>query len=153
MRRLIMVLAVATTVAVPTSIAVVALAPPAVAGVSLTCAKFSGSETGAVTVKKCAVSKADKKTYKSLGATNAGALANGGTLKWSSSGTTTVVGKPALTSAPAGACSSKDTGEVATGKVTGGTSAVTHAGDTFKVTVCISNSGKIKNAKGTVIEL
>lgn len=153
MRRMILMVAALATVAVPTSIAVVTLAPAASAGVSLTCAKLSGSESGSVTTKKCSVTKADKKTYKELTAPNATALEAGGTLKWSSSGTTTVISKPTLTNAPAGACPSKDSGIIATGTVTGGTSAVTHSGDTFRAEVCISSKGKLKNAKGTVVDL
>lgn len=153
MRRLIMVLAAATTLAVPVGIATVTLAPAANAGVSLTCAKLSGTETGSVTVKKCSVPKADKKLFKSLTAANATALATGGTLTWSSSGDHVTVGAPTLTSGPAGACPSKDTTDTATGTVTIGDGVVTHSGDTFKTTVCIASNGKIKNAKGTVIEL
>ena len=153
MRRLFMVLAAVTTVAVPVGIATVTLAPAASAHVSLTCAKLSGSESGSVTVKKCAVSKADKKLYKSLTAANATALATGGTLTWESSGKHVTVGAPTLSSGPAGACPSKDTTETATGTVVSGDGVVTHNGDTFKTTVCITSSGKIKNAKGTVIEL
>jgi hypothetical protein len=152
MRRLILVVAAVATVAVPTSIAVVALAPPATAAVSLTCSKLSGTTNGPVTAKKCSVIKADKKTYKSLTAPSAIDLATGGTLTWSSSGTTTVIGAPTVTS-PTGNCPTKDTEELATGTVSGGTSAVTHAGDTFRAEVCISSKGKIKLAKGTVVDL
>jgi|GEM_PF-1927777 len=153
MRRLIMVLAAVTTVAVPVSIATVTLAPAANAAVSLTCAKLSGTETGSVTVKKCSVPKADKKTFKALTAANATALATGGTLTWSSSGDHVTVGSPTLSSGPAGACPSNDTTETATGTVISGDGVVTHSGDTFKTTVCITSKGKIKNAKGTVIDL
>jgi len=138
---------------VPVSIATVTLAPAANAGVSLTCAKLSGTETGSVTVKKCAVPKADKKTFKSLAATNAAALATGGTLTWASSGDKVTVSAPTLGAAPAGACPAKDPGENATGTVVGGDGVVTHNGDPFKTTVCISKSGKISAAKGTVVEL
>ena len=63
------------------------------------------------------------------------------------------MGAPVLSSAPAGACPSKDTGEIATGRVTGGTSAITHAGDTFRAEVCITSKGKISEAKGVPVEL
>jgi len=153
MRRLIMVLTAVTTVAVPVSIATVTLAPAANAGVSLTCAKLKGTESGAVSVFKCAVPKADKKTFKKLTASNATALATGGTLTWTSSGDHVTVGTPTLSSGPAGACPSKDTAETATGTVVVGDGVVTHNGDTFKTTVCISSKGKISNAKGTVVDL
>jgi len=153
MRRVIMGVAALATLAVPVGIATVTLAPAAGATVSLTCAKLSGSETGSVTVKKCSVPKADKKTFKSLLAANATALATGGTLTWSSSGDHVTVGTPTLSSAPPGTCPSKDTAEVATGTVTVGDGVVTHNGDTFKTTVCIASNGKLKNAKGTVVDL
>jgi hypothetical protein len=152
MRRLIMFLAALGTLAVPTSIAVIAQASPASAAVSLTCAKLKGSESGPVTVKKCSVPKADKKLYKSAGAPSALALASGGTLTWSSSGKTTTFSAPTLSS-PTGNCKAKDTEELAVGRVTGGTSAVTHAGDTFRAEVCIASNGKITLAKGTVVDL
>jgi hypothetical protein len=152
MRRLLLVVAAVATVAVPSSIAVVALAPPATAAVSLTCTKLSGSVSGPVTVKKCSVVKADKKLYKTLTATSGIDLASGGTLTWSSSGTTTVIGAPTVTS-PTGNCPTKDSEELATGTVTGGSSAVTHAGDTFRAEVCITSKNKIKLAKGTVVDL
>ncbi len=153
MRRLIMVLAAVTTVAVPVGVATVVLAPASNAAVSLTCAKLKGSESGSVSVSKCAVPKADKKTFKTLSAQNATALATGGTLTWSSSGAHVTISAPHLTSGPAGACPSKDTTETATGTVAVGDGVVTHNGDTFKTTVCITSKGKIKNAKGTVVEL
>jgi hypothetical protein len=152
MRRLILVVAAVATVALPTSIAVVAAAPQAGATVTLTCAKLKGTTNGPVTASKCAVSKADKKLYKKLTAPSAISLATGGTLTWSSSGQTVTIGSPALSSG-SGHCPSKDTEEIATGTVTGGTSAVTHAGDSFRVDVCISSKGKISNAKGTVVDL
>lgn len=152
MRRLIMIVAALATMAVPTTIAVVALSSPATAAVSLTCKKLTGSTNGPVTAKKCSVIKADKKLYKTLSAPSAIDLATGGTLTWSSSGTTTVVGAPTLSS-PTGNCPKKDTEELAVGTVTGGSSAVTHAGDTFQAEVCISPAGKIKLAKGTVVDL
>ena len=152
MRRLIMFVAVLGTLAVPTSIVVIAQASPANTAVSLTCAKLKGTENGSVTVKKCSVPKADKKLYKSVTAPHAIQLATGGTLTWSSSGKTTTVGAPTLSS-PTGNCKAKDTEELATGRVTGGTSAVTHAGDTFRAEVCIASNGKITLAKGTVVDL
>lgn len=76
-----------------------------------------------------------------------------GTLTWSSSGTTVTVGSPMLSSAPPGVCKSKDTGEIATGTVTGGSPALTHAGDTFGAEVCLSSKGQITLAKGIVVDL
>ncbi len=152
MRRFIMMVAAVATVAVPTSIALVVTSPPAFAGVSLTCTKLKGTTNGPVTVKKCSVTKADKTLYKTLTASSAIDLATGGTLTWSSSGQTVTVGSPTLTS-PSGNCPAKDSEELAQGTVTGGSSTITHAGDTFRAEVCISSKGKISLAKGTVVDL
>ena len=152
MRRLILVGAVVATMAIPTSIAVTTLAPQAGAAVSLTCAKLKGTTNGPVTASKCSVSKADRKLFKKLTAPSAISLATGGTLTWSSSGETVTIGSPNLVSG-SGGCPPKDTEEIATGTVTGGTSTVTNAGDTFRADVCIAGNGKVKNAKGTVIDL
>jgi len=141
------------TLALPVTVVTATMAPAANAGSFLTCAKLKGSESTSVTVSKCAVPKADKKTFKSLAATNAAALATGGTLTWASSGDKVTVSAPTLGAAPAGACPAKDTGETATGTVVVGDGVVTHNGDPFKTTVCISKSGKISAAKGTVVEL
>jgi hypothetical protein len=152
MRRLIFVGATVAALAVPTSLAVVTLAPQAGATVSLTCAKLKGTTNGPVTATKCSVSKADKKLFKNLTAPSAISLATGGTLTWSSSGETVTIGTPSLVSG-SGGCPKKDTEEIATGVVTGGSSTVTNAGDTFRADVCIAGNGKIKNAKGSVIDL
>jgi len=152
MRRLILVVAAVASVALPTSIAVVTAAPQAGAAVSLTCAKLKGTTNGPVSAFKCSVSKADKKLYKKLTAPSAISLATGGTLTWSSSGQTVTIGSPTLSGA-SGHCPSKDTEEIATGTVTGGSSTITHAGDSFRVDVCISSKGKVSNAKGTVVDL
>jgi hypothetical protein len=146
------VVATVAAVAVPTSIAVVTLAPQAGATVSLTCNKLKGTTSGPVSATKCSVSKADKKLFKTLTAPSAISLATGGTLTWSSSGETVTIGSPALSSG-SGGCPKKDTEEIATGLVTGGTSTVTNAGDTFRADVCIAGNGKIKLAKGTVVDL
>lgn len=152
MRRLILVVTACATVAVPTSIAVVSMAPQAGATVSLTCAKLKGTTNGPVSASKCTVSKAQRKLYKTLTAPSAISLATGGTLTWASSGETVTIG-PSTLSSGSGGCKPKDTEEIATGTVTGGTSKVTNAGDTFYADVCIDSKGHIKNAKGTVISL
>ena len=152
MRRLILVGAAVATMAVPTSIAATTLAPQAGAAVSLTCAKLKGTTTGPVSASKCSVSKADKKLFKTLTAPSAISLATGGTLTWTSSGETVNIGSPNLVSG-SGGCPTKDTEEIATGTVTGGTSTVTNAGDTFRADVCIAGNGNVKNAKGSVIDL
>lgn len=159
MRRLLIVLAAVTTVAVPTSIAVVAAAPAASAHSSLTCAKLKGTELGTVEASHCSViPTADKKTYKDLSG-NSTQLATGGTLKWTG-GATVIVGKPTLSS-PTGGCKATKPGkaptqteELAVGTVLGGTSVLTHAGDQFRAEVCLTiKTGKVALVKGTSISL
>jgi hypothetical protein len=154
MRRLILVVTAVATVAVPTSIAAVQLAPQAGAASGLTCAKLKGTVNGSITASKCSVSKAQRKLYKSLTAPQAISLATGGTLTWSSSGETVTIGSPNLSSTGGAGCKPKNTEEIATGTVTGGTSKVTQAGDPFRADVCINNkNSKITLAKGTVVNL
>ncbi len=151
MRRLIMVVAAVVTVAVPTSIAAVALAPSAGASSGTTCAKLSGSITGPITFKKCTFTSGKDKTNKSL-VGSAAKLAGGGTLTWSPSGQTTIVGSPSFSSPGQGACKAKYTEYIAHGTVTGGTSTHTQSGDSFSSTVCVKGS-KIELLKGTVAHL
>jgi hypothetical protein len=63
-------------------------------------------------------------------------------------------GTPTVTTGSGALCPKKSTEEIADGMVTGGTSQVTNAGDTFHADVCVDgNSGKIKLANGTVVSL
>ncbi len=153
MRRVIMGVAALATLAVPVGIATVALAPSAGATVSLTCAKLKGTESGSVAASKCSVvPKADKKAYKTLSGTSA-QLATGGTLTWNG-GATVIVSAPTLSSPSGGCKAGKQTEELATGTVLGGTSVLTHAGDTFRAEVCLTTkNGKVALVKGTTIEL
>ncbi len=152
MRRIVTVLlASATSFAVPATVLAVSGAAPASAASSLTCPKLKVAAGGVVTISKCAVPKADKKIDKKLTG-NVGALESGGTLTWVPSGQTVVIGPPQITTlSPAGICPNK-TGEaafLATGPVTGGTSTVTSSTDSYSATVCLSGKGKISLAKGT----
>jgi len=159
MRRVILGVAALATMAVPVGIVTLTMAPAANASSSITCTKLKGTETGVVTVSKCSVPSADKKTYKSLGG-SAVQLATGGSLSWTSSGATTIVSAPTL-STPSGGCKATKPGKaptqtetLATGTVTGGTSAVTHVGDTYRIELCITiKNGKLSLVKGTVVSL
>jgi hypothetical protein len=158
MRRMMLTVAVAATLALPASLVAVSVGATG-AGATTTphavCAKMKGSETGTVVTSKCtftpALSKTAAKAFKDLTG-NSAQLAEGGTLHWTN-GETTIVGAPTLTTPKAGTCPPKDTAAHAVGTVTGGTSTVTHSGNTFSVTVCIASNGKIKNAKGTAVDL
>jgi hypothetical protein len=154
-RRILTLAAVAAAFTIPVSAATVVLgsSSPASASSSLSCAKLTGNINNNVTITKCTpLTKAEKKTYKS-GSAVALDLAEGGTITWSSSGATTIISAPTLTTGP-GTCktSTKNpvTEETATGTVTGGNAAVTNNGDTFYAEVCVNNnSGAITLVKGT----
>jgi hypothetical protein len=135
--------------AIPTTV-LVATSSPAGASSSLTCKKVSGSITGTTTISKCSVPKADKKTYKSASG-NSTVLAGGGNITWKSSGATTSISAPTISSGTK--CPAADSDVIATGSVTGGTATVTNAGDTFSGEFCITSKGKISVAKGTVVQL
>jgi len=152
MRRKVLAVVALFGFAIPTSIAVVAMAPAAQAASSVTCKKVTGTISGNITIKTCSVAKADKKTYKSLTG-SAVQLATGGTLTWSSSGASITISAPTLSTPPPGTCKPKDTAETATGTVTAGDGVVAQTGDTFSATVCYTSSGKLSLAKGTVVGL
>jgi hypothetical protein len=151
MRRILLMTAAVAAAAIPASVVIVGTSTPAFASYSLTCAKMSGTDTGTVTISKCDVPKADKKTYKSASGA-AAALESGGTITWSSSGATTTIAKPTLSSGP-GTCKKGDTEVTATGPVTGGTSTVTSSSDTFYAEVCVASNGALSLVKGTDAEL
>jgi hypothetical protein len=148
-----MIIAIAATaaLAVPTSVAVVGSSAPAWAASSITCTSVKGTISGSVTISKCSPeTKAQKKTDKSASAPSV-SLATGGTLTWTTSGLTTVTSLT-VTSPGQGACPAKSTEEDATGTVTGGTSDLTHVGDTVSVKACLKGS-KISLLKGTTAAL
>jgi hypothetical protein len=153
MRRVLLAAATAVALSVPASVAVVGNSSPAFAASSLTCKKLVGKDTSTITVSQCNVPKGDGKTYaKATG--KAASLALGGTLTWSTSKKTTVIGKPTVTSPGQGRCATGQTEEDATGSVTGGTAVVTKAGDTFAADICLTNStGAIALVPGTTASL
>ena len=133
MRRFVTVALTAAALAIP-SAALVGIAAPAGAVSHVTCSTLKGTTTGTVTVGGCLPTQATNKTVS--GASSK--LAYGGTLKWAPSGKTTIVSKPKLTTGKA--CPAGSTEEIATGTVTGGTSAYTKKGDVFSAKVCFKGS-------------
>ncbi|MGB7052783.1 MAG: hypothetical protein WBG41_14550, partial [Acidimicrobiales bacterium] len=107
MRRLILVAAAAATMAIPVTVAVVGSSSPAFASSSLTCKKLAGNVNNNITLSKCSVPKADKNTYKTATAVSLD-LAEGGTITWHSSGATTVINAPTLSTGP-GTCKKGNT--------------------------------------------
>jgi hypothetical protein len=155
MRRFVLAAAAVAALSVPVAtIAVSASSSPAFAASSLTCKKLTGNLSSTVTISKCSpLTKQEKAGYKSASGASA-SLATGGTITWSNSNTTTTISQPTVTSPGQGRCKKNNTEEDATGTVTGGTAAVTNAGDTFAADVCVNNStGAITLVKGTTATL
>ena len=154
MRRVLLVSAAAVSLSVPVSVALVGSSSPAFASSSLTCTKISGSSTGTVTFKKCDVPSADKKTYKSGSISYSDLTSTGGNLTWSSSGATTTVSGPTVSSPGRGLCNNYSTEEDITATVSGGTSVVTNDGDTLTADICVSRmTGKVSLVKGSTASL
>ena len=146
MRRFATVALTAVALAIP-SATLVGIAAPAGAVSHVTCTALTGTTSGTVTVSKCTPAST---TYKTVTGTSL-KLALGGTLKWAPSGKTTIVGKPTLNT-KGKACPKGSTEEVATGKVTGGTSTYTKKGDVFSASVCLTGS-KVNILKGSKVLL
>jgi len=152
MRRIILALAAASALSIPTAVAVAGSSAPAWAASGITCSSAKGTASSTLTIGKCSPeTKAQKKTDKSASAP-AVSLATGGTLTWSSSGLTTIF-SVTVTSPGQGGCKPKNTEEDANGTVTGGTSDLTHVGDTVSGRACVSSKGKISLVKGTSFTL
>lgn len=145
MRRFVTVALTAAALAIP-SAALVGIAAPAGAVSHVTCSTLTGTTTGTVTVGGCVPTQSTNKTVSG----KSSQLAKGGTLKWAPSGKTTIVSKPTLTTGKA--CPAGSSEEIATGKVTGGTSAYTKKGDVFSAKVCIKGS-KVSILKGSKVLL
>jgi hypothetical protein len=148
MRRFVLIVAVVTTLAVPASIASVALSGPAWASSGVACKKLSGPISGNFTVSKC--TPKNSKNKKATGASSA--LATGsGSITWSPShGTTTI----SISVNQSGTSCPKGSSEyVVTGSVTGGSSTYTSKNDPVSAEACASASGKLSLVKGTSMDL
>ena len=129
MRRILLTAAAVAAIAVPASVATVGLASPAgAAAVTITCTTITGTATTTITVSGCTGGN----TGGSSLPVNSLALANGGTITWTS-GSTTTIGKPVLTTTSAKKCP---------GYVKGGTSNPT--ADKFAASVTGDTGNGIK---------
>jgi hypothetical protein len=148
MRRLLLVVATVTTLAVPASIASVALSGPAWASSGVACTKLSGTISGSFTVTKC--TPKNKKDKKATGTSTALAT-GGGTITWSpSKGTTTL----SVSFSQSGSSCPKGSSEyVVSGSVSGGTSTYTSSGDPVSADACVTGGGKLSLVKGTAMDL
>jgi hypothetical protein len=148
MRRLLLVVATVTTLAVPASIASVALSGPAWASSGVACTKLSGKISGNFTVTKC--TPKNKKDKKATGS-SLSLAGGGGTITWSPSKGTTVL---SVSFTESGSSCPKGSSEyVVTGSVTGGTSTYTSSGDPVSADACVSGGGKLTLVKGTSMDL
>ena len=139
MRRVLLAIAAAVAFSVPASVGPAGTSAPAFASSLLACAKVSGRFDATITIRKCTVPVADRKTYGTASVV-VSTLAGGGTLTWSRSGATTTLGPATMSSPGRGRCGVFDTEHDITAIVTGGTSTVTGRGDTFSADVCVFKS-------------
>jgi hypothetical protein len=121
----------------------------ATVGPGATCTKLSGTAAGTLRLRSC--------TPSSKVATSATApgtlLSSGGTLTWASGGQTTAV-VVAASSPGRGACRKGSVEHDVTGTVTGGTSAVTGAGDAVSIRYCQRTvDGALRLVTGTTAHL
>jgi hypothetical protein len=148
MRRFPVAIALVAALAVP-SAAVVGLSGTAGAGnavLGTSCAKLAGTALGNVTISTCIPHQA---TYASASAKSS-TLAAGGTLKWKTSGKTTIIAAPTLTTVATPHCTvAGSTEDHAVGAITGGTATYTKKGEKFTANVCISPAGALSLAIGT----
>jgi hypothetical protein len=148
MRRMFVAVAAAATLAVPAA-AFLATSSPATASSSVSCKKVTGSISGTITMKSCTPKDKNNKSLSGI----ATQLATGGTLTWSPSNGTTIVGNINTTSPGQGGCKNGSTEYDTTGTVTGGTSTYTHVNDTLTSRTCVTSKGKLSLVKGTVATL
>jgi hypothetical protein len=136
MRRIVLVAVIAISLSTPVSAGLLVQVAPAYAVSGMTCTKVSGYFDGTLKVRRCAVPPADVHGYGSASVV-ASTLVSGGTLTWAKSGATTILGPATITSVGRGRCGKYETEQDITATVTGGTAAVTAAGDTFSADVCV----------------
>ena len=148
MRRLFLVVATITTLAVPASIASVALSGPAWASSGVACKKLSGTISGNFTVTKC--TPKSSKNKKAVGS-SLNLAGGGGTITWSPSGGTTSLN---VSFTQSGSSCAKGSSEyVVSGTVTGGSSTYTSTNDPVSAEACVTGSGKLSLVKGTSMDL
>jgi hypothetical protein len=158
MRRALLVAATAVALVAPVSVGLIDNSSPAFASSGLTCTKVSGDFHSSITIRKCAVPPTDRKGYGSASVV-VSALASGGKFTWSKSGATTTLGPATISSPGQGRCGKFSTEQDITATVTGGTSVVTSAADTFSADVCVYKttpgymSGMTKLVKGTMVSI
>jgi hypothetical protein len=157
MRRFSLVAATVVALAVPASLATVAVAGSAYAGgSSITCKGLKGTITGTVTISKC--TPTGGKGYKTASGA-ATSLASSGTLTWKSSKNTTDISGGTATQVTPVTCKGKTGagGEYTfTATVSGGTASgpgTPQVGDAVSATACIGSTGKITLLTGTVMSL
>ena len=150
MRRLFLVVAVVTTMAVPASAATFVLSSSASATSSVACKKISGTIKHTIKITSCTPKSKTNKLIKANATLLAGST---GTLTWTPSHQTTDVENMVTTSPGQGACKAGSTEEDTSGDVAGGTSTYTHAGDVISSQTCVAGSGKISLVPGTTMSL
>jgi hypothetical protein len=150
MRRLVVVVALASAFAIPSVVLLTVASGTASAQTAPSCKKLTGTISGNFTISKCTPKNKQDKT-----ATGSSlALAGGsGSVTWSpSNGTTDVTVTFSQASSNTG-CKSGATKYDISGSVTGGTSTYTASGQSVSAEACDSSTGSLSLAKGTTMTL
>jgi hypothetical protein len=153
MRRLSVVSVAVVTLLIPASLAVIGLAGTASAASSVACSKTTGKESGSVTITDCTPSAG--KSYKKA-TVPALDLAEGGTITWNGGATTTIGDPDSSGGTGQGTCKKKNLEYFFSGVVTAASTSgagIPAVGDAVSASACLSSSGKISLAPGTVLEL
>ncbi len=115
---------------------------------SVTCAKVGGNASTTFTLTTCSPTSTTNKSASGPGSV----LTSGGTLKWTTSGGTTVASWSS-SSPGRGACPVASTEHELSGVVTGGTSTATKSGDPITIDLCEGLQGGLTLAPSTIAEL
>jgi hypothetical protein len=115
---------------------------------SVTCTKIGGNASTTLNLTTCTPLSSINKSASGPGSV----VTSGGTLKWSTSGGTTIASW--TTSSPgSGACPSFNTEHELSGVVTGGTSTYTKKGDPVSIDLCQGPEGGLTIAPSTTAKL
>ncbi len=161
MRRFATAIAIAAALAIPVAGLAAGVSAPAgatTATSSVVCSKLTGTITGSVKISSCTPHGPEGNT--ASGSTLG--LEDGQPITWTPNGATTTT-KVSFASG-SGECPTSDSQYDVTGSVTAVTGTTSgpkadlgktyvKVGDAVSITVCVTSSGAIENAKGTKIDL
>jgi hypothetical protein len=149
-RRLLVVVALATSTVVPAAVLFTAGSGTAGAATPPSCKKLSGTATGNFTISKCSPKNKQNKTATG---TSSSLESGSGTITWSPSGQMTNVSVTFTQASSNTGCSGGTTKYNISGSVTGGSSTYTASGQSISAQVCVTTTLSFTLAKKTVMTL